>query len=206
MAEACRTAAEALILLARYPEDTMRSVLCSILLGTALAASVSTVQAQGVASSLRELQLLVRPGETVTVTDARGREVQGRIETLSPSLLALSGRSGRREWTETDIVSIRQRKGDSLGNGALIGLAVGGGIGLAGGISVAQDEPNESGWIVFLTALFGGIGAGIGVGIDAMIRDDYVIFQSPSVPPRAEVRLVPLLTPKRQGLLVSVAF
>ncbi len=184
----------------------MRSVVRSILLGTALAASVSTARAQGVASNLRELQLLVRPGETVTVTDARGREVEGRIETLSPSLLALSGRSGPHEWTETDIVSVRQRKSDSLGNGALIGLAVGGGIGLAGGIAASQDEPNESGWIVFGMALYGGIGAGIGVGIDAMIRDEYVIFQPASAPPRTEVRLVPLLTPKRQGLLVSVAF
>ncbi|WP_291984130.1 hypothetical protein [Luteitalea sp.] len=184
----------------------MRSVVRGILLGTALVASVSTARAQGVASNLRELQLLVRPGETVTVTDAQGREVQGQIQTLSPSLLALSGRSGRRAWTEVDIVSIRQRKSDSLWNGALIGLAVGGGVGIAGGIAATEDNKNEKGWVPFLGALYGGIGAGIGVGIDAMFRDDHEIFRSTSAPQRTEVGLVPLLTPKRQGLLVSLAF
>jgi len=107
----------------------MRSVVRGTLLGMVLVVSAPMAHAQGVASTLRELQLLVRPGETVTVTDAQGREVQGRIETLSPSLLALSDRSGRHEWTEADIVSIRQRKGDSLANGALWGLAVGAGVG-----------------------------------------------------------------------------
>jgi len=204
MAEASGTAAEALILLARDREDTMRSVVRSILLGTALAASVSTAQAQGVASNLRELQLLVRPGETVTVTDAQGREVQGRIQTLSPSLLVLSDRSGPHEWTETDIASIRQRKSDSLGNGALWGLAVGAGVTLVVGLSTVEGSDQD--WVWLGAAVYGGVGAGIGVGIDAMIRDEYVIFQPPSAPPRTDVRLVPLLTPKRQGLLVSVAF
>jgi hypothetical protein len=182
----------------------MRSVVRGILLGTALAASVSTVQAQGVASNLRELQLLVRPGETVTVTDAQGREVKGEIQTLSPSLLALSDRSGSHEWTESDIVSIRQRKSDSLGNGALWGLAVGAGVVLVAGLSTAEG-PDED-WVWLAAAFYGGVGAGIGVGIDAMIKKDYVIFEPSSAPPPTEVRLVPLLTPKRQGLLVSVAF
>lgn len=182
----------------------MRSLVRGILLGTALAASVSTVQAQGVASTLRELQLLVRPGETVTVTDAQGREVKGEIQTLSPSQLVLADPTGRHEWTEIDLVSIRQRKSDSLGNGALWGLAVGAGSALVAGLSTAEGSDED--WVWVAVAFYGGVGAGIGVGIDAMIRKEYVIFQPPSVPPRTEVRLVPLLTPKHQGLLVSVTF
>ena len=98
---------------------------------------------------------------------------------------------------------------DSLGNGALIGLAVGGGIGLVGAIAATQDDytgADEGDWVAFAAAVYAGIGAGIGVGIDALIRREYVIFQPSPAPPRTEVRLVPLLTPKRQGLLVSVSF
>ena len=167
----------------------MRTIVRGIVLGVGLLTCTSSAEAQEIATSLSELQLLVRPGETVTVTDAEGRSVKGQVEVLSPSLLVLSDRSGRHEWADSDIASIRQVKSDSLGNGALIGLAVGGGIGLVG---------------VIVAAVYAGIGAGVGVGIDALIRKEYVVYQ-PSAP-RTQVRLVPLLTPTRQGLAVSVSF
>jgi hypothetical protein len=193
-------------LLVLDPEDTMRSVVRGIVLGTVLAAGVSAAQAQGVAGNLRELQLLVRTGDTVTVSDVQGREVKGRIEALSPSNLILSDRSGRHEWSETDIATIRQVKSDSLANGALIGLAVGGGLALVAALATAEDDYDDEGeWIAFAVAVYAGVGTGIGVGIDALIRREHVVYQS-SAPPRTQVRLVPLLTPKRQALLVSVSF
>jgi hypothetical protein len=152
-----------------------------------------------ISRTLRELQLLVRAGETVTDTQGRGR-----IETLSPSVLVISDRSGRHEWTDAGVAIIRQRQSDSLGNGALIGLAVGAGLGLAGGLATAEAGGDDAGWVAMATLVYGGLGASIGVGIDALIRRDSVIFHSATV--RPQVTLLPMLTPTRQGIRLSVRF
>lgn len=159
--------------------------------------------AQGIAESLHELRLLVRPGETVTVVETSGREVTGRIETLSASQIVLSTSGGRQQWHDGDLRSIRQRRGDPLGNGALIGLGVGAGLGLAGGL--ALDDGDDAGLVASVTLVYGGLGAAIGVGVDALITRQYVIYE-PSGTPRAQVRIQPLLTPRRQGVRVSLSF
>ena len=183
----------------------MRHVVLGILFGTGVLACAPTAVAQGIAGSFRELQLLVRAGETVTVTDVKGHDVKGRIDVLSPPMLVITDRSGRHEWTEGEVASIRQLRGDSLGNGALIGLGIGTAFGLVGGIMAAQDEYNDdAAWVVFATGVYAGIGTGIGVGIDALIRRETVIYQPAT--PRTQVRLLPLLTPRRQGVLVSIGF
>lgn len=182
----------------------MRRIVFGVLLGVGLWAGASTAEAQGVAGTLRELQLLVRPGEKVTVTDTRGHEVRGRIETLTSSALVIEYQSERLEWTEAEITSVRQVRNDSLANGALIGLAAGAGFGLVGSL-VSDASEDDSGWVALATAFYGGLGAGIGVGVDAMIRKESVIFR-PMGLPRAELRLVPLVGPSRQGVLVSLRF
>jgi hypothetical protein len=168
-----------------------------------LMAGGSAARAQGIASSLRELQLLVRAGETVTVTDTEGREVHGRIEALTPAAIVVSDRTGRHEWTDAEVSTIRQRRSDSLGNGALIGLATGAGIGLVGIAALAEGD-EEPGLVAVAALFYGGLGAGIGVGVDAMIRRESVIYHGAT--PRAHFRVIPMLTPARQGLLVSIGF
>lgn len=58
-----------------------------LLVGAALAPS--DARAQLVARSFGELQGLVRPGETVVVTDENGRELKGKLGEISASSLAL---------------------------------------------------------------------------------------------------------------------
>jgi hypothetical protein len=174
-------------------------ILCATLLAWPAGAA-----AQGIATSLHELRLLVRPGETVTVVDTSGREVKGRIESLSAAQIVLRTPDGPRQWSDPDLRVIRQRRGDSLGNGALIGFGIGAGIGIAGGL--ALRESGETGAVVAaFGALYGGIGAGIGVGFDALITRTYVIYD-PVGAPRPQVRVLPLVAPTRQGLVVSVSF
>ena len=139
----------------------------------------------------------------MTLTDHAGAEVRGRIATLSPSAIVLETRDGPRTWDEGDVRTIRQRRGDPLGNGALIGLGVGAGLGLAAGL-VIVDEGNEVGWVVMPTLIYGGLGAAIGVGVDALVTRELVIFESKGGLPRTQLRITPLLTPRAQG--VSVAF
>jgi hypothetical protein len=88
----------------------------------------ATGGAQELAGSFDQLRVLVKPGDTVRVTDSRGQEVRGSIANLSPSSLALQAGEGRRTFLETDIAAIHQRRNDSLANGAKWGFAVGAGL------------------------------------------------------------------------------
>jgi hypothetical protein len=89
------------------------------------------VEAQGVASSFDQLSVLVKPGERITVVDLAGREAEGRIGMLSRDRLTLVTPFGSRELGEVDVAQIRQRRGDPLQNGAIIGAAAGVGYGMA---------------------------------------------------------------------------
>jgi hypothetical protein len=178
----------------------------SVLLSFAFAAFAQPAAAQGIARTFDQLQLLVRPGDTVSVTDDSGRETTGRIADLTATSLVFDQNGQQRQWREQDVVRIRQRRSDSLSNGALIGLAVGAGFGVA--IVAADwdaDADNEAGLAALAIALYGGIGAGIGVGVDAMIQKRQVIFERRSAPP-AQISLVPILSATRKGALVSVRF
>ncbi len=163
----------------------------------------ASAAAQGIAGSLHELRLLVRPGETITVIDPSGNEVKGRIESLSSSQLVLATPSGPRSWGDRDVLSIRQRRSDSLANGAWIGLGTGAAIGVAGALAIRETGADDA--VFWVGAFYGGIGAGIGAGIDALVRSEYVIFQRAAAPPVA-VRVSPLVTAKARGVQVAVSF
>jgi hypothetical protein len=155
----------------------------------ALGVCVSPAGAQGagtaIAASFEQLQVLVKPGNIVTVTDAAGSEVSGRIEGLTPSVLSLGLGGARRDFNEADVTAIRQRRADSLANGAWWGFGVG--AGLAGLVLVAFaacdicDGEVEPGVAAAAVGLYGAMGAGIGVGVDALIRRQQVIYRRPGV-------------------------
>jgi hypothetical protein len=164
---------------------------------------------QGIATTFQELRLLVRPGDHVTVTDVNGRDVSGKIKDLSASSLALTVDGQPREWRETEVATIRQRRGDSLANGAWIGLGIGAGL-AAVGIAVAFSSEDYDGDVnfgeaVLVTAMYGGLGAAIGTGIDALITRRQVIFETRS-PSGIAFQFAPLLTPTRAVARVSIGF
>jgi len=160
------------------------------------------VGAQGVARSFEQLQLLVRVGDAISVRESNGAETAGKIDRLSSSSLTLVTSGRQREFRETDVNTIRQRRGDSLANGALWGLASGV---AAGGVFAAVFCGDCSGGVLAVNALFvGGVGAGIGVGVDALITRRVVIFERPSG--AAALGVIPLLGQRRRGVALSVTF
>ena len=170
-----------------------------------LGALAAPARAQGVAQSFTELRLLIRAGDMVTLTGVKGDDVRGRVESLTATSLVLA-RDGRLQtWSEADVVSIRQRRGDSLGNGALIGFGVGVGTVLVSALADDSLRQNDYGFVAVAAGLYGGIGAGIGVGIDALIAREYVIFDRPRSA-RVDVRIAPMLGRGIRGLGVSIAF
>ena len=178
--------------------------LTCLAIGIVLAAAPAA-EAQGVAYTFNELRLLVRPGDTISVVDAGGREMTGRIVELSPSKLALRGAAGTREVLESDVQTIWQRRGDPLRNGALWGLGTGAALGGLAALATLREHEGATGWAAIAAAFYGGIGAGIGVGIDALIQGRQVIFARPAAG-AAALGVAPLVGGGRTGVAVSIRF
>jgi hypothetical protein len=107
---------------------------------------------------------------------------------------------------------ITERKGRPIGKGALWGLGIGAAAGLALGIAVVAgcDDGDEcAGAILGLGAFFGGIGAGTGAAIGALIPGKtLVVYRAPGAAGATSARfsLAPIITPARKGVAVSVRF
>jgi hypothetical protein len=171
-----------------------------------LCAGATRVEAQGVASSFDQLGVLVASGDKITVVDAAGVKAEGRIGILSRDRLTLSTPAGPREFGEQDVAEIRQRRGDSLKNGAIIGAVAG----TAFYVTMAAIASSiDEGDVIVGTAIaggviFAGVGAAAGAGIDALITHRQVIYRRAGSGSR--VGVAPLLGPGRRGVAVRVRF
>jgi hypothetical protein len=174
------------------------------LVAVLLTLSVSAADAQQLAGSFEQLRVLVKPGDDVRVIDRAGEEVRGAVAELSSSSLAIMVAGKRRRFAETDIDAIRARRADSLANGAKWGLATGAGFGLLAGISYAAEYEDSYAAIPVFGLIYGGLGAAVGAGIDALISSDHVIFARDGSSAKVTVR--PILMPGRAGVRASVAF
>ena len=170
-------------------------------------AGATRVDAQSVASSFDQLSVLVKPGDKITIVDMTGREAEGRIGTLSRDQLTLVTKAGTRQLGERDVAKIRQRRSDSLQNGAIIGAAAGAGYGVAVlTLLAATDDgggPIPIGVVTGMVVLTG-MGAAAGAGIDALITRRQVIYEKPGG--GSHVSISPLFLHGRRGVAVSVKF
>ena len=169
-------------------------------------AAASIAGAQEVASSFEQLRVLVKAGDTITVTDASGRDVTGTISHVSASTLGLVVAGTPRDLGETDVAVISERIHGSLATGAKWGLGIGVAFGLVGGLAQGSDcIACGTGSTILATGAYGGLGAGIGVGIAAMTSHRHVIYDRRG---RASLRfsVLPLMTRERRGVLISMGF
>jgi hypothetical protein len=172
-----------------------------------LVAAPTTAAAQEPVRSFDQLNTRLKPGDTIWITDAQGREVKGRIQALAPEGITLRG-DGPKTFAAGDVTLIQERRHDSLANGALIGLAVGGvGTGVAC-LATTGEGPDED-WCLVAALVYGGIGTAIGVGIDALIPGKKLVaYRAPGPTGAAAARLsfAPVVTPRAKGVVLSFAF
>ena len=169
-----------------------------VALAASLLASPAFAQTEGPIVSA-----LVKRGQTVEVIDDQGQEIRGKVRALSATTLTLD-RNGTRPRFRFERITQIARPNDGLGNGALIGLGAGAAFGLLGS-TVGTDDCDGyyycgSGWVVGSALVFGGIGAGIGVGVDALIRRDRVIYRRDG---RRQTRVAPVVGPGVGGAVAS---
>jgi hypothetical protein len=165
-------------------------------------------RAQDVATSFDQLRVLVKPADTVTVTDAMGHQIRGRLRSLSSSSLELSVGNLPRLFSESEVRGVSQHRHASFGTGAKWGFIVGAGLGVLGGASVASEGYSGSeavGWVLGGAAMYHGLGAGIGVGVATLIRGPHPVYAGRPTP-SSRVAVSPLLSASRKGVSVSLGF
>ena len=96
----------------------------AVVLASALIAMPALAAAQEPVKSFDQLNTRLKPGDTVWITDAQGREVKGKITALGADALTLNA-DGAKTFPGGDVRLVQERRPDSLANGALIGFAVG---------------------------------------------------------------------------------
>jgi len=144
----------------------------------------------------------LRPGSTVWITDSTGRQDQARILDLSDGVVTATIGDAVRRVRTTDVLRVEARRSDSLWNGALIGAAAG----VASGLLLCRmSEPwrncrDDVGPMLRIGAL----GAGIGMGIDALIRKRETVYSGDAA--STHVYVAPIVAPRARGLQVSLRF
>jgi hypothetical protein len=158
------------------------------------------------AQSFEQLKLLVKPGDKIYVTDSSGIITKGKIGGLTTSTLTLLSDKKTLDLSEKDVSRIRQWRHDSLKNGTLIGLGVGVGLGLIGTIAYCNDGWGDCGGeAVAVVAIWGGLGAGIGVGVDALIPSKQTVYIGPRAASN-RIKIRPVLDRYRKGAAVAFSF
>lgn len=172
-----------------------------------LVASVFTVASPAlaqpnVAQSFEQLQVLVSMGNQVKVIDSQGNRVAGRIDAISGTRLILDVNGTKQTLDERDVREIRRRGGDSLANGAWWGFGVGAAFGTLGYAALCTTETCSGGEIAIIP-LYGALGTGIGVGVDALIRGERPVYRAPAG--KVALSVMPIFG-RRSGIGVSVSF
>jgi len=159
-----------------------------------------------VATTFKDLQTSVRAGTTIAVKERNGKVAKGRLESVTGSSLRLRLRDAAAlDFAEMDVARITVT--DPRWNGLLIGAAAGG-----GSFAVLGEESCTSPQAVpgcqrlsrgAGIATMAAIGAGIGVGFDALRRRR--VFLGP-VAHRARVSIRPEFGRRRTGIVLTSRF
>ncbi len=166
----------------------------------ALAMSVEAFAQQ--AASFEQLQVLAKPGDRIFITDSRGAKTEGKIESLTGLSIRVIHKGISRELLQSDVSEIRKWRSDSLVNGAGIGLGVGLSIGALSLLGMRNcDCPGAKAATI---GYLGAIGAGIGVGIDALIPHKATIFSNGTT--ARKLQFEPILSRTSKGASLSLRF
>jgi hypothetical protein len=166
------------------------------------ASTGSAVWAQPPQRAKRNFETILIPGMTVWITDSGGREERTRIVGVSGDIVTATAGGEIRRLPTTDIMRVRVRHFDPLINGALIGAgaAVVSGLFLCSLTETWENCRDDVGPMFRI----GAIGAGVGIGIDALIRGRRTIYETPRGATR--LRAAPIVVRHAGGLQVSLSF
>jgi len=122
--------------------------------------------AQGPVTSFSQIGDRLKPGDTVWITDAAGREIQGTIGSITTGSITLKD-AGQPTFEVDDVSRVRRRNpARGTWTGAAIGAIAGLGAGIAACAAYPEDDParGDSCLAAISLAWMPGLGAGALVG------------------------------------------
>lgn len=160
---------------------TAPMVLCILTAASALTLVPVRSQAQTVASSIGELERLLKRGQTVIVTDSSERTTKGTFFAFVAGSLVLSTPEERViPWNEISRVS----RPDPVWNGALIGGVIAG----AWCAVVCGQGLDHRHQLLPVVASNAAVGALVGLGVDALSRQPAIYIKAYGSTAQARVR------------------
>ena len=180
----------------------------------------AAARAQRPVAAFGELNTRLKPGDTVWITDAEGRETKGRLRAITKTAFVLDGHEAR-PFTADTVRAVRERVGSRVRQGTLWGTAVGVALGVTAGIVTRESYTTSAcGWppvgcqpqviqqtFWYLLPLMTGLGAGAGAAVGAArpgrIRDVYLATPAPG---GARLLVAPFVAPHARGVRVAVLF
>ena len=158
----------------RTRRTSMLTALVCLLLAHAGAALGQDI----VATSFDQMRMIARLGDDITITDVSGHKVTGHLADLSQSSLELLAGGRHRSLAEADVATISRHGHAKLSTGAKWGLGVGAALGTLAGLSLNSECRGCGFFVPMFATIYGGLGAGIGVGIAALTPTQSVIYDS----------------------------
>ena len=150
--------------------------------------------------AFRDVLLRVTLGDRIAVTNDIGRVLQGDLVDISPSAPSVLVAGTRYDLQRARLTVIRQRRRDSVKNGALLGFLAGAGFAVAG-LATSDHQVYPEQWALIPVGM-GFTGLIIGVAVDSVITKSTLIFsQKKSV---RGVSVAPLISRDRKGVTVSL--
>jgi hypothetical protein len=151
--------------------------------------------------------VLLKSGEAVRVTDSSGQQIRGQLLDLSPTSLTILSKGVRRELAASDVDLISASRHGSLATGAKWGLGTGAAFGgfvvLMAVNSYGRCNSECVGYMVGASLVYGGVGAGIGVGVSALTTSQHIIFARSGSSNRT-LAFAPIVDATRKGAMVNV--
>ena len=159
--------------------------------------SRAAVDSQAPVASLSTLSPRIRPGDRLSVRVTSGEEIEGTFSSVSASSLTMVVDGQSREIPATDVQQVWRRGANRVRKGMLVGFVTGAAV--TSLIFVAGFGPEA---ILPSVVVGGGTGLMWGALIGAFVHERPLVYRAAA----PTVRVIPMLTPDRIGVMASVHF
>jgi hypothetical protein len=165
--------------------------------------SETSAAGQPPADLLTALHQKTALGDTLRVVMNDGTEQKGILTDVSATSLTLIVKGKREVMAEAATLRVVRENPDSLCNGARTGAIVSAAVIAASLVASSREvtDPNTLAAVV----IYAGVGAAIGTGIDALIKDHTLVYERPAAR-RASISVAPLLAPRQAGVRMTIVW
>ena len=176
-----------------------------VLLGLMVVPPASAGQA---VETFDQLHTLLKPGDTVRVTDTQGREAKGKIREIGPALLVIDGTWRQRRYVAEVVQAVERPGHGHAAKGAMVGAVAGFVLGVLG---CQEDDDffscSGEGHMI-LGGFLAAVGTGLGAAVGAEIRSspELVYRAAPTQSSGARLWVSPAVTARSKALVVRLTF